>query len=185
MFGIRLRLEIREVAFIKRLECALYRPFFLTFNELIIVFIALDLNATYAILFTFLTGYTFIFTEIYGFNQGITRLSFIGTGIGLCLTMLLVLLTFLGEQGSYKSRGKKKVRFVSQRSFDYRSACSAPQPYRLACSEWRGPHIPGYCIDHLWHRVCFLDMASCASSSAAISTSLIATTCIRRVLWQV
>ena len=86
----RAEVEIRDSTFLSRLGHALYRPFVLTFSEPIIILIALYLTVIYIILFTFLNGYTFIFTETYGFSQGITGLSFIGIGIGLCLASLLV-----------------------------------------------------------------------------------------------
>ncbi|KAL8826369.1 MAG: hypothetical protein Q9170_007430 [Blastenia crenularia] len=82
--------EIREETLLLRLRRALYRPFVLTFREPVIMFLALYLTVIYIILFTFLNGYTFIFTETYGFSEGITGLSFIGIGIGLCLASLLV-----------------------------------------------------------------------------------------------
>lgn len=83
-------IEIRDESFATRLGHSLYRPFVLTFTEPIIVSIALYLTVIYIILFTFLNGYTFIFTETYGFSEGITGLSFIGIGIGLCLASCLV-----------------------------------------------------------------------------------------------
>ena len=87
-------IEIRDVAFLQRLGTALYRPFVLTFSEPIIILTALYLTVIYIILFTFLNGYTFIFTETYGFSQGITGLSFIGIAIGLCFASLLVPLIY-------------------------------------------------------------------------------------------
>lgn len=86
--------EIRDVAFIRRLGRALYRPFLLTSSEPIIILVALYLTVIYIILFTFLNGYTFIFTDIYHFSQGLTGLSFIGIGIGLCLATCLVPLIY-------------------------------------------------------------------------------------------
>ena len=86
--------EIRDVGLGKRLTHALYRPFMLTLREPIIMLVALYLSVIYIILFTFLNGYTFIFTETYGFSQGITGLSFIGIGIGLCLASALVPLIY-------------------------------------------------------------------------------------------
>ena len=83
-------IEIRYVSFFQRLGTALYRPFVLTFSEPIIILIALYLTVIYIILFTFLNAYTFIFTETYGFSEGITGLVFIGIAIGLCLASLLV-----------------------------------------------------------------------------------------------
>ncbi|KAL8713281.1 MAG: hypothetical protein Q9225_006791 [Loekoesia sp. 1 TL-2023] len=82
--------EIRGENFLLRLKRALYRPFVLTFREPVIMLLALYLTVIYIILFTFLNGYTFIFTETYGFSEGITGLSFLGIGTGLCLASLLV-----------------------------------------------------------------------------------------------
>ena len=73
-----------------RLGRSLYRPFLLTFREPIIILIALYLTIFYIILFTFLNGYNFVFTQTYRFSQSLTGLSFLGIGIGLCLTSLLV-----------------------------------------------------------------------------------------------
>ena len=86
----RAAVEIRQETFVYRLRRALYRPFLLTFREPIIMLIALYLTVIYIILFTFLDGYTFIFSETYGFSQGITGLCFLGIAIGLCLASLLV-----------------------------------------------------------------------------------------------
>lgn len=82
--------EIRGDPFGLRLKRALYRPFFLTFQEPVIMLLALYLTVIYIILFTFLNGYAFVFTETYGFSEGITGLSFLGIGIGLCLASVLV-----------------------------------------------------------------------------------------------
>ncbi|KAJ9243387.1 hypothetical protein DTO169E5_2630 [Paecilomyces variotii] len=47
---------------------SLYRPFFLTIYEPIVILIALYLAITYVILFTSLNGYTFMFSDTYGFD---------------------------------------------------------------------------------------------------------------------
>ena len=91
----RAEVEIREESFIHRLRVALYRPFLLTFSEPIIMLIALYLTVIYIILFTFLDGYTFIFTNTYGFSQGMTGLAFLGIGIGLCFASLLVPIIYI------------------------------------------------------------------------------------------
>ncbi|KAL8732964.1 MAG: hypothetical protein Q9166_002362 [cf. Caloplaca sp. 2 TL-2023] len=54
----------------------------------------LYLSVIYIILSTFLDGYTFIYTETYGFSEGITGLSFIGVGVSLYLASLLVLFIY-------------------------------------------------------------------------------------------
>lgn len=83
-------IEIRDVSFPQRLRTALCRPFVLTFSEPIIILIALYLAVIYIILFSFFNGYTFIFTETYGFSEGTTGLVFLGIAIGLCFASLLV-----------------------------------------------------------------------------------------------
>jgi multidrug resistance protein len=82
--------EIRADPFWKRLLHALYRPFILTAREPIVILFALYLTVVYIILFTFLDGYTYIFGKTYGFSEGITGLSFLGIGIGLCFASLWV-----------------------------------------------------------------------------------------------
>jgi len=56
--------------------------------------IALYLTVIYIILFTFLDGYTYIFADIHGTNDGITGLCFLGIIIGLCLATTLVPLIY-------------------------------------------------------------------------------------------
>ncbi|KAL6713753.1 hypothetical protein ACLMJK_008245 [Lecanora helva] len=121
--------EIREVTFIKRFGRALYRPFLLTFNEPIIILIALYLTVIYIILFTFLNGYTFIFTETYGFSEGITGLSFIGIGIGLCFASLLVPLIY-----KWAKRDLAKVQ--------EQGGTRLPPEFRLLFAMFGAPAIP-------------------------------------------
>lgn len=97
--------EIREETLPRRLRHALYRPFILTAREPIIMLVALYLTVIYVILFTFLNGYTFIFTDIYGFSEGLTGLSFLGIGIGLCFACSLVPLILV-----WAKRDLKKVQ---------------------------------------------------------------------------
>ncbi|MCJ1479220.1 hypothetical protein MMC13_007905 [Lambiella insularis] len=91
----RAEVEIRQETLFHRIRQALYRPFLLTFHEPIVMLVALYLTVIYIILFTFLNGYTFIFTETYGLSQGLTGLAFIGIGIGLCGASLLVPLIYI------------------------------------------------------------------------------------------
>jgi len=90
----RAEVEIRVESFLHRLRIALYRPFLLTFSEPIIMLIALYLTVIYIILFTFLDGYTFIFTITYSLSQGLTGLAFLGIALGLCFATLLVPLIY-------------------------------------------------------------------------------------------
>ncbi|WPH04826.1 Hypothetical protein R9X50_00772300 [Acrodontium crateriforme] len=90
----RAEIEIREQTFLHRLKVALYRPFILTSREPIVIAIALYLTVVYIVLFTFLDGYTYIFTEIHGVSQGITGLCFLGIIIGLFGATALVPLIY-------------------------------------------------------------------------------------------
>lgn len=79
----RAAIEIRQESLTRRLKRALYRPFLLTAREPIIILIALYLTVIYIVLFTFLDGYTYIFTDTYGISEGLTGLCFLGIIIGL------------------------------------------------------------------------------------------------------
>ncbi|KAF2091218.1 MFS general substrate transporter [Saccharata proteae CBS 121410] len=86
--------ELRGDTLWQRLKTALYRPFLLTFNEPIVILIALYLTVIYIVLFTFLDGYDYIFGEIHGTSQGITGLCFLGIVVGLFGASALVPLIY-------------------------------------------------------------------------------------------
>ncbi|KAL9050337.1 MAG: hypothetical protein Q9162_006688 [Coniocarpon cinnabarinum] len=89
-------IELRADTFPRRLKLALYRPFSLTFQEPIIILIALYLSVVYmsSILFTFLDGYDYIFREIHGTSEGITGTCFLGIASGLCFATTLIPLIY-------------------------------------------------------------------------------------------
>lgn len=130
----RAEVEIQDVPFIKRLGRALYRPFLLTISEPIIILIALYLTVIYIILFTFLDGYDFVFAQTYGFSEGITGLSFIGIGIGLCLASILVPIIYKwakNDLAKIKEQGGTRL----------------PPEFRLWFAMFGAPAIP---ISMLW-----------------------------------
>jgi hypothetical protein len=59
-------------------------------EETLLIPNSLTVTVVYIILFTFLDGYSYIFGETYGFSQGITGLSFLGIGVGICGASLLI-----------------------------------------------------------------------------------------------
>ena len=130
----RAEVEIRDVPFIKRLARALYRPFVLTISEPIIILIALYLTVIYIILFTFLDGYDFVFAQTYGFSEGITGLSFIGIGIGLCLASVLVPIIY-----KWAKNDLAKIR--------EQGGTRLPPEFRLWFAMFGAPAIP---ISMLW-----------------------------------
>lgn len=75
-------MEVRGETFVQRLGTALYRPFLLT-CEPIVLLVTLYLTVIYIVLFTFLDGYDYIFGETYGVSQGITGLCFLNIAVGL------------------------------------------------------------------------------------------------------
>ncbi|KAI5367264.1 putative major facilitator superfamily, MFS transporter superfamily [Septoria linicola] len=90
----RAAIEVRDDSLYVRLKRALYRPFLLTFQEPIIILLALYLTVIYIILFTFLDGFTYIFQDTYGISQGLTGICFFGIVIGLFGASALVPLIY-------------------------------------------------------------------------------------------
>lgn len=76
-------IDTQQTPLITRLHCALYRPFVMLVREPIPLLFGLYLMVDFIILFTFFTGYTYIFTDIYGLSQGMTGVCFIGEMIGV------------------------------------------------------------------------------------------------------
>lgn len=85
----RSELEITKTTLWTRLEISLKRPFLLM-TEPIVFLMALYLTVLYIVLFTFLDGYTYIFSDTYGTSQGLTNVIFAGIFVGIVLAALLV-----------------------------------------------------------------------------------------------
>jgi hypothetical protein len=100
------QLEVQDSKFIDRLIHNLYRPFVLFAFEPIVVLFTLYLTVVYIVLFTFLTGFDFIFTDIFNLPQGLTFLCFIGLGVGFLGASALVPWVF--------KRYKKKLATVRE-----------------------------------------------------------------------
>lgn len=77
------------MTFFHRLWVALTRPVLLA-TEPIVMVITAYLTIIWAILFTFLDGYTYIFREPYGISQGLTNVIFVAMYVGACCGGLLV-----------------------------------------------------------------------------------------------
>jgi MFS family permease len=104
-------IEIRGDSFWRRISVALYRPFLLSSQEPVIMLLALYLTVIYIILFTFLDGYEYIFSEIHGTSEGITGLCFLGIAIGLCGASALVPLIYKwAKQELQKSKEQGHTR---------------------------------------------------------------------------
>lgn len=86
----RAPMEMRRETLGRRLLVAVYRPFVWSCTELIIILMSLYLTVVYIILFTFLEGCTYIFGDIYGLSQGMTRTAWAGLLCGLFLVVAIV-----------------------------------------------------------------------------------------------
>lgn len=189
-------IEIRGESFWQRLRIAMYRPFLLTAREPIIMLIALYLTVIYIVLFTFLDGYEYIFSEIHGTSEGITGLCFLGIVIGLCGASALVPLIY-----KWAKRDLKKIqeeggtRLPPEFRLWFCMLGGAPAiPISLFWMGWtsyvrfsnleslvtivcfaNGISSPGYRYGRLSPRAYSSDTGFSASSSVRISTSSIAT----------
>ena len=83
-------IEKRQTNLPRRLLHSVYRPFDMFCHEIMVVLFTLYLVVVYIVLFTFLTGYSFIYTNLYGFLQGTTGLCFIGMNIGFLVALFTV-----------------------------------------------------------------------------------------------
>ena len=122
--------EVRTETFLHRVRRALYRPFLLAFRESIVMLFGLYLTVIYIILFTFLNGYTFIFTETYGLSQGITGLLFLGISTGLAMSLLLV--------PHVKSRYGRQLRKAEEQE----GISRLPPEVRLRFAMFGAPAVP-------------------------------------------
>lgn len=85
----RAPMEITKTTLWSLLKIAMKRPFLLM-TEPIVLLMAFYLTILYIVLFTFLSGYTFIFTNTYGVSQGLTNVIFVGMFVGILLAIPLV-----------------------------------------------------------------------------------------------
>jgi MFS family permease len=103
----RSELEITKSTLWTRLKIALQRPFLLT-GEPIVILMALYLTVLYIILFTFLDGYTFIFSDTYGISQGLTNVIFTAMFVGIALALLLVPFVYKKTKQNLESNRTEK-----------------------------------------------------------------------------
>lgn len=82
-------IEITKMTLWSRLQISMKRPF-LMLGEPIIILMAFYFTVIYIVLFTFLDGYTYIFSDTYGTTQGLTNVIFVAIFGGIVLSALLV-----------------------------------------------------------------------------------------------
>lgn len=123
------QLEVQDTKFWGRLIHNLYRPFVLFAFEPIVVLFTLYLTVVYIILFTFLTGFEFIFTEIFGLDQGLTFLCFLAIGVGFFGASAMV-------PWVYRRYKQKEAAIIEQGGF------RLPPEQRLIFAMFGAPALP-------------------------------------------
>jgi len=86
--------EIMTTPLLKRLRTNVIRPFRFVYTEPIVLIFALYLTILYITLFTFLNGYGFIFTQVYGISQGIQNTLYVAIMIGVFAAAPLIPLQY-------------------------------------------------------------------------------------------
>lgn len=90
----RSEMDMEKVALFSRIVSAMERQFLLTIHEPIILLISLYMTVIYIVLFTFLEGYMFIFSEVHGASQGLTNIIFVAMYVGTMLAGVVVPLIY-------------------------------------------------------------------------------------------
>lgn len=81
----RSELKINLEPLLVRLWRSTRRPFAMLFTEISVVLFTVYLTVLYIITFTFLTGYPFIYGDVYHMSQGSIGLCFLGLDVGILL----------------------------------------------------------------------------------------------------
>ncbi|KUJ24667.1 MFS general substrate transporter [Mollisia scopiformis] len=82
--------ELSQESFPKRVLISCRRPFRMFFTEIMVLLFTMYLVIVYIVLFGFLTGYEFIFGDVYDLSQGSTGLAFIGMNVGFLIASAIV-----------------------------------------------------------------------------------------------
>lgn len=85
----RSTLEAKEETLLRRLTHSTWRPFNMLIHNMSVVLFTIYLTVIYIVSFTFLTGYTFIFGDIYHMSLGSVGLCFLGLDMGIIIATAL------------------------------------------------------------------------------------------------
>ncbi|KAF7169368.1 hypothetical protein CNMCM5623_002131 [Aspergillus felis] len=86
--------EERKTSLAMQVLFGIWRPFYLTVYEPIVVVCALYLSIIYVILFTWLNGFNYIFADTYSFTKGQVGLCFVAMFVGNCCVIPLIPLIY-------------------------------------------------------------------------------------------
>lgn len=87
-------MESSNLCLANRIGGALRSQFLLTVHEPIVMLISLYMTVVYIVLFSFLGGYTYIFTEMHGISQGLTNIIWAAMILGILSVSVFVYPTF-------------------------------------------------------------------------------------------
>ena len=104
--------EIVSMTFSHRMRIALTRPWLLALEPIVVV-ITLYLTVIWAVLFTFLDGYTYIFMKPYNLSQGQTNVIFVAMYVGVLLAGSLVPIVYFWTKNDAKQRNVEKGGQIS------------------------------------------------------------------------
>jgi MFS family permease len=104
--------EIVSVTLLHRMRIALTRPWLLALEPIVVV-ITLYLTIVWAIIFTFLDGYSYIFMEPYKISQGLSNVIFVAEYVGVMLASFLVPVVYIWTKNDVKKRNNEKGGHMS------------------------------------------------------------------------
>ncbi|KAJ5753388.1 uncharacterized protein N7511_007541 [Penicillium nucicola] len=102
----RAPMEMRSESLGRRLLIAIYRPFLWSYTESIIMLMSFYLTVIYIVLYTFLEGYSYVFSQPYGLSLGLTNLSWAGMLVGIILTTGTVPVVYSWTAKEYQKTGR-------------------------------------------------------------------------------
>jgi MFS family permease len=143
--------EIERIPLPARLKTALRRPFVLAMHEPIILLISFYLCLVYVILFTFLSGFDFIFRRTYNISQGLTNTIFVAILVGIWLAYLAIPWIYkrtVRAQREAESQGKKQFEPEVRLWYAMLGAPVVSLPQSQVCISAVGPNAPLNDVSH-------------------------------------
>lgn len=159
-----------------RLRTSIYRPFLFTYTEPIIMLFTLYLIIIYIILFTFMSGYPYIFQEVYGISQGLTNVLWVAQIVGDLFALPLIPLLYSWTKKEFQKATAEGKSLKPEVCLYY--SMMGGSIFLLVSLFWMGWTC--YSDISIWSPLsdrCSSDTASSPSSPARTSTSSSCTRC--------
>lgn len=156
----RSELDLKLEPLSRKLLRSTWRPFAMLFGELSVLLFAMYLLVLWVVAFTFLTGYTFIFGDIYHLSQGQVGLCFLGLVVGILICAALALPVL--------SRSKHRVREAEQKGLPL-----PPPEDRLWIAIFTAPCLPTGLFWMAWTSQPSISFWCCLSGSVMIGIAFL------------